>query len=1141
MLSLSKNLYSTPAMKSALHSLFLLLAALFAGTLSQAQECGLEAAATLTTELWGSEISFTISDDNGVLVSEEGFGDFNTYTTTLCLDEASGCLVLEMHDSFGDGWNGAQLSIQIPALGITIGSFTLEEGSVQVISFGDGCETEEGGIEGCTDPSAINYNPVATVEDGSCDYSCECEEVDAPVCALDAATGALLTFANACEAQCAGAFLLADGACEDQPVYGCTDPEALNYNPEATEEDGSCLGALACSENEVEVLATLQTALWGSEVAFVLSDANGPLLEGEGFEDYGSFYSSFCLSDSAGCLQLDLVDSFGDGWNGATLEVSIPSQDVLLGTFTLEQGSHQAVSFGLDCETEVIETEGCTDPVAFNYDPYATIDDGSCSYECACEDVYDPVCAYDFNTEEYVTYNNACEASCDQAYLVWDGDCADQPVFGCTDEGAVNFNPDATQDDGSCVVIPECGSDETAIAIEVVPTDSVSAFPYSVAWNFTDSIGMHVTLVYDYSNWEATNAYGCVEDGCYNFFMYDYSWEVGAAQVNITLGEEQTTYAFSENESEAAFAIGVNAEGCEVFLPVYGCTDVEAMNYNPDANVDDGYCLYPCDCEEVYDPVCAYDYFTGETITFDNPCEAECWNAWVVWDGDCADQPVYGCTDPDALNFNPEATDDDGSCAFIPVCGTGESEIIIQSTAEASDEFVSLHWNLTTDLGAYVDLVYDYLELQTVSYGCVEDGCYNFYLSDFGWNPGVNGAEVLIGGEFIGTYTVPAGDYSSVIALGVNTEGCEVTIPGCTDPDALNYAPQATVDNGSCQYPFVCETGEVGYVYLFTSALEAAVHIVSDAGELVFSNEDVSNFGGVYSEVCLEPGVCYTAIFTSSVDGELEWNDGVFGVSTDGLDLAYAQWPAGESIWSVAFSLDGDCTGEGADWEQFLGCTDAAATNFNPEALVDDGSCAFGLMCGSDYEVEFVLNGGMDPDEVELKVSNDAGDMLMEMDGYTGSSVGCVPSGCYTVEMLDSSGDGWEGASAELYVDGQYVDFMTLEAGDYEVRVIGLGVDCEQGEASNVDGVDLDPGALELFPNPGQHRLTIRGSISRGSVVPIVQVFQANGRLIMDASNQPQQADGTWQLDASSWAPGMYIVRVTQDGQTHRLPWMKVH
>ncbi len=36
----------------------------------------------------------------------------------------------------------------------------------------------------------------------------------------------------------------------------------------------------------------------------------------------------------------------------------------------------------------------------------------------------------------------------------------------------------------------------------------------------------------------------------------------------------------------------------------------------------------------------------------------------------------------------------------------------------------------------------------------------------------------------------------------VNTDACTNTcqIPGCTDPDALNYDEDATVDDGSCAY-----------------------------------------------------------------------------------------------------------------------------------------------------------------------------------------------------------------------------------------------------------------------------------------------------------------------------------------------------
>jgi hypothetical protein len=53
---------------------------------------------------------------------------------------------------------------------------------------------------------------------------------------------------------------------------------------------------------------------------------------------------------------------------------------------------------------------------------------------------------------------------------------------------------------------------------------------------------------------------------------------------------------------------------------ISGCTDVTALNYNPNACHDDGGCLYP----------------------------------------------LKGCTDPTATNYNPLATLDDGSCTYAP-------------------------------------------------------------------------------------------------------------------------------------------------------------------------------------------------------------------------------------------------------------------------------------------------------------------------------------------------------------------------------------------------------------------------------------------------------------------------------------------
>ena len=53
-------------------------------------------------------------------------------------------------------------------------------------------------LNGCTDPNASNYDPAATLDDGSCTYS---------------------------------------------PISGCTDPLAQNYDPAATVDDGSCVYA----------------------------------------------------------------------------------------------------------------------------------------------------------------------------------------------------------------------------------------------------------------------------------------------------------------------------------------------------------------------------------------------------------------------------------------------------------------------------------------------------------------------------------------------------------------------------------------------------------------------------------------------------------------------------------------------------------------------------------------------------------------------------------------------------------------------------------------------------------------------------------------------------------------------------------
>ena len=71
--------------------------------------------------------------------------------------------------------------------------------------------------------------------------------------------------------------------------------------------------------------------------------------------------------------------------------------------------------------------------------------------------------------------------------------------------------------------------------------------------------------------------------------------------------------------------------------------------------------------------------------------------------------PFMDATDIDALNFMEEATDDDGSCVYMPVCEDNETEIMIQSVPlDSLSELtgVSLHWVVPTDLGIHINLAH---------------------------------------------------------------------------------------------------------------------------------------------------------------------------------------------------------------------------------------------------------------------------------------------------------------------------------------------------------------------------------------------------------------------------------------------------
>lgn len=116
-----------------------------------------------------------------------------------------------------------------------------------------------------------------------------------------------------------------------------------------------------------------------------------------------------------------------------------------------------------------------------------------------------------------------------------------------------------------------------------------------------------------------------------------------------------------------------------ITIPIVpGCTSPEAVNFNADANEDDGSCVFEGCTDPVatnYNPIatindgsCSYDGLIGcndpEALNYD-PEAIGCGTPPDSANIDCCAYPiVYGCTDPEALNYNPEANTDDGTCVY---------------------------------------------------------------------------------------------------------------------------------------------------------------------------------------------------------------------------------------------------------------------------------------------------------------------------------------------------------------------------------------------------------------------------------------------------------------------------------------------
>mgnify|MGYP003315751113 CR=1 FL=1 len=149
----------------------------------------------------------------------------------------------------------------------------------------------------------------------------------------------------------------------------------------------------------------------------------------------------------------------------------------------------------------------------------------------------------------------------------------------------------------------------------------------------------------------------------------------------------------------------------------------------------------------------------------------------------CDEYEILGCTDVLYEEYNPLATDDDGSCITLSLNGCTD----ISACNYCQDCVV-----IDNDLCQYPNLGYN------CNGQCLDDADADGICDEF---------------EILGCTDFNAANYNN---LATNDDGsCEYTIYGCTDPTADNYNADANTDNGSCYYS--CPDGQAQVDILVTT------------------------------------------------------------------------------------------------------------------------------------------------------------------------------------------------------------------------------------------------------------------------------------------------------------------------------------
>jgi len=605
-----------------------------------------------------------------------------------------------------------------------------------------------------------------------------------------------------------------------------------------------------------------------------------------------------------------------------------------------------------DCPDPNAEVLGCTDSTAFNYNPEANTDDGLC--EAVIEGCLDEI-ALNFN----------------ELANTPDGSCI-FPIFGCTDEDSPNYNPLAESDNGSCIN-QSCSDGEAKMVLQI----TLDQYPGETGWILTDiSTGQPVESVqageYTFDQANTTIPYQlCVPTSGVELVLSDTYGDglIGLGNVEgddgnfIMLADTapcggglDTVWSLdSANFNNAIYSGPILLPYCEI-PPIFGCMDVNFIEYNVEANV--------------------------------NLSE------------ECQTEKAFGCIDDSQFNFDPNANVMElvSPCNYTITLeddaadGWGDSYLAV---FHGEQEWIftlgpgieSQSWDLVLESDKSIEVYYfqvkapqqpiEEVEFQTLhnSFRIVRED--EVELLDGGTNPFEdNGLGILqpFQPPFWNVYSAQpyCGNICEPIVYGciyptnqfnpdivmfnydplANTYdpsiiACEPVRYGCTDPSlyGYNWVNPANTDDGSCQPWFIGCTEEEAWNY------QPLANLNDSESCLYFGCMDslADNYDPI-ANVELE-GTCFTTILGCTDPDAFNYNEEANVDDFTCIDVVFGCIDSLALNYNVSANVnDGSCV------EIIQGCMDSEAYNYDIFVNLEDGSCLYDCGCVGEPGEPYWLN-----------------------------------------------------------------------------------------------------------------------------------------------------------------------------------------